>query len=57
MARPRRSTAIIAGLILANAGLFGALALLAIGFDSGPAGFLATLSRESQVTSRKSRDS
>lgn len=41
MARPRRSTAIIAGLILANAGLFGALALLAIGFDSGPAGFLA----------------
>lgn len=41
MPRTRRSTWIIAGLILAVASLLGPLALLAIGLDSTPAGFLA----------------
>ena len=41
MRRPRRSTLIVSGLILAVASLLGPLALLAIGMDTAPAGFLA----------------
>ena len=43
MPRPRRSTWIIFGFILAAAAFFGPLALLAIGLDTGPAGFVAGL--------------
>lgn len=43
MRRPRRSTLVVSGLILAAAGVAGPLALLAIGLDTGPAGFIAGL--------------
>ena len=38
--RPRRSTLLVSGLILALASILGPLALLAIGLDTAPAGFL-----------------
>ena len=43
MPRPRRSRWIIAGLILAFAGIVGPLSLLLIGFDLEPAGFIIGL--------------
>jgi RsiW-degrading membrane proteinase PrsW (M82 family) len=43
MSKPRRSTWIIAGLILVAAGILGPLSLLAIGLDAGPAGFFIGL--------------
>jgi len=43
MPRPRRRRWLVAGLILFFAGIFGPLALLAIGLETEPAGFVAGL--------------